>query len=245
MHLKFSILSWGAWSPQYQQANEWLNWPCIAPNDSIQRSAVPKLAHVPAMQRRRLSKLTKIILEAVSQCAPPEQCRSIFSSQHGEINRTVGLLNDIVAEQPLSPTGFSQSVHNTASGIFSILTGNQAASTSIAACKNSFSQAFIEAFGQLHADPEPLLLAYADEPVPQVYQQFSSEPEWPIAIAFMLAPANCQQGAIASLNLTADKREHRDEREQLCFGQLLASLAAKQSISGYLAGWHWELICYD
>lgn len=242
MHLKFSILSWGAWSPQYQRANEWLNWPTTASDDSAIQSAVPKLAHVPAMQRRRLSKLTKIILEAVSQCAPPEQCRSVFASQHGEINRTVGLLHDIVAKQPLSPTGFSQSVHNTASGIFSILTGNQAPSTSIAAGKNTFSQAFIEAYGQLHADPDPLLLAYADEPVPQVYRQFTSEPEWPIAVALMLAPANCQQTAIATLSLTADTREHKNV-EALSFGQLLSSLAAKQSVSGYLGGWHWELSC--
>ncbi|GIU33436.1 beta-ketoacyl synthase chain length factor [Shewanella schlegeliana] len=245
MHLKFSILSWGAWSPQYQQANEWLSWPTIASDDSALQSAVPKLAHVPAMQRRRLSKLTKIILEAASQCTPPEQCRSIFASQHGEINRTIGLLKDIVVESPLSPTGFSQSVHNTASGIFSILTGNQAASTSIAAGKNSFSQAFIEAYGQLHADPQPLLLAYADEPVPQVYRQYSSEPEWPISVAFMLAPANCPQPAIASLNLTADTREHKSDDEQLSFGLLLSSIAAKQNTSGYLAGWHWELTCSD
>ncbi|ABZ74958.1 conserved hypothetical protein [Shewanella halifaxensis HAW-EB4] len=245
MHLKFSILSWGAWSPQCQQASDWLNWPTIASDDSAQQSAVPKLTHVPAMQRRRLSKLTKIILEAVSQSAPPEQCRSIFASQHGEINRTIGLLNDIVAESPLSPTGFSQSVHNTASGIFSILTGNQASSTSIAAGKNTFSQGFIEAFGQLHADPAPLLLVYADEPVPQVYRQFSADPKWPIAGAFMLAPENCSQAALATLSLTADTREHKNDHEQLSLEQLISSLATKQNASGYLAGWHWELTCSD
>ncbi len=240
MHLKFSILSWGAWSPHYQQANEWLNWPSAALDLGAEQSAMPKLAHVPAMQRRRLSKLTKIILEAIHQCAPKEQCRSIFASQHGEINRTIGLLNDIVDKSALSPTGFSQSVHNTASGIYSILSGNRAASTSIAAGKNTFSQGFIEAFGQLHADPEPLLLVYADEPVPQVYHQFSAEPEWAIATAFMLAPAGNTQDALATLTLSPSNEPTDNE---LSFGSLLSSLAAKQNISGSFSGWHWELNC--
>ncbi|GIU11379.1 MULTISPECIES: beta-ketoacyl synthase chain length factor [unclassified Shewanella] len=240
MHLKFSILSWGAWSPHYQQANEWLTWPNATIDYSTQQIAVPKLAHVPAMQRRRLSKLTKIILEAIHQCAPEKQCRSIFASQHGEINRTIGLLNDIVDKSALSPTGFSQSVHNTASGIYSILSGNRAASTSIAAGKNTLSQGFIEAFGQLHADPEPLLLVYADEQVPQVYQQFSSSPEWAIATAFMLAPADDSQVALATLTLTPSNKQVGNE---LSIGLLLSSLAAKQNISGVLSGWHWELNC--
>ncbi|MCL1138039.1 beta-ketoacyl synthase chain length factor [Shewanella pneumatophori] len=242
MHLKFSILSWGAWSPHYQQASEWLNWPDRASDDPALKPAVPKLAHIPAMQRRRLSKLTKIILEAVHQCAPNEQCRSIFASQHGEINRTISLLNDIVDGAPLSPTGFSQSVHNTASGIFSIFSHNRAASTSIAAGNNTFSQAFIEAFAQLHANPEPLLLVYADEPVPQVYSQFASQPEWPIAIAFVLAPADYQQDALATIKLTPAALAGNNA-EQLNYGELLASLAAKKQLTGLLSGWHWELNC--
>ncbi|MGS0679945.1 beta-ketoacyl synthase chain length factor [Shewanella sp. 125m-7] len=242
MHLKFSILSWGAWSPQYQQACEWLNWPMPVSDATVLHAAVPKLSHVPAMQRRRLSKLTKIILEAVNQCQPAEQCRSVFASQHGEINRTIGLLENIVDESPLSPTGFSQSVHNTASGIFSILTANQAQSTSIAAGSNTFSQAFIESYGQLHADPEPLLLVYADEPVPQVYQQFTSEPAWPIAVAFMLAPADDSQNALATLTLTPINQQTEIDNT-LSFDLLLSSLAAKQNVSGSFSGWHWELSC--
>lgn len=239
MHLKFSILSWGAWSPQQQQAESWQHWPTSDSAEMEQTSATPKLAHVPAMQRRRLSKLTKIVLEAVHQCSPAAQCRSIFASQHGEINRTIGLLNDIVDESPLSPTGFSQSVHNTASGIFSIFNDNRASSTSIAAGKNTFSQAFIEAYGQLYADPDPLLLVYADEPVPPVYSQFSSEPEWPIAIAFMLAPPNNSK-AIANLTLTPISAQNQ---YPLNYGELVACIANKRNISGTLSGWHWELTC--
>ncbi|MDR8525497.1 beta-ketoacyl synthase chain length factor [Shewanella fidelis] len=242
MHLKFSILSWGAWSPQYQQAADWLHWQSEATEDAAPSSVAPKLAHVPAMQRRRLSKLTKIVLEAVHQCAPKPQCRSIFASQHGEINRTIDLLNNIVEGEALSPTGFSQSVHNTASGIFSIFNGNRAASTSIAAGSNTFSQAFIEAYAQLHSNPEPLLLVYADEPVPQVYSQFASQPEWPIAIAFVLAPADINQDKVATLKLSAQPQADADATE-LHYGQLLACLAANKPLTGRLSGWHWELNC--
>ncbi|MFT5790281.1 MAG: hypothetical protein ACI8SJ_002410 [Shewanella sp.] len=235
--MKFSILSWGAWSPHYQHIAEWQAWPKTVLDASTAATAVPKLPQVPAMQRRRLSKLTKIILDAIFQCEPPQQCRSIFASQHGEINRTIGLLNNIVDQSPLSPTAFSQSVHNTASGVYSIISQNRAASTSIAAGSDTLSQAFIEAYALLVDDPEPILLAYADDTVPDIYKQFARKPEWPIAVAFLVAPGASQQTALAEINLS----EQRPDAAQLTLGEILSSIALRQAISGNVSGAHWSL----
>jgi hypothetical protein len=235
--MKFSILSWGAWSPHYQHNAEWQAWPKTVLDVSTAKTAVPKLPQVPAMQRRRLSKLTKIILDAIFQCEPPPQCRSIFASQHGEINRTISLLNDIVDKSALSPTAFSQSVHNTASGIFSIISQNRAASTSIAAGSETLSQAFIEAYALLVDDPAPVLLSYADDTVPNIYKPFTSEPEWPIAMAFLVAPITSPQAALATINLS----ELCPKAATLSFGDILSSIALKQAISGNFSGAHWSL----
>jgi hypothetical protein len=51
---------------------------------------------------------------------------------------------------------FSQSVHNTGSGIYGILSANKTSSTSIAAGAQSLPQAFIEAYGQLAEQPQPV-----------------------------------------------------------------------------------------
>lgn len=235
--MKFSIISWGAWSPHYQHNAEWQTWPEVALDVTTAKTTAPKLPQVPAIQRRRLSTLTKIILEAIFQCKPPPQCRSIFASQHGEINRTVSLLSDIVDGSALSPTAFSQSVHNTASGIFSIVTQNRTASTSVAAGPETLYQAFIEAYALLIDDPEPVLLSYADDTVPNIYKQFANEPEWPIAVAFIIAPITSQQTALATVNLT----ERRPQAAVLSFGKILSNLSLKQAISGNFSGAHWSL----
>ncbi|MFQ6371993.1 beta-ketoacyl synthase chain length factor [Shewanella sp. YIC-542] len=232
MQLTFSLLRWGAWAPDYQQPQDWQHWPAVTAAPS---SPSPKLPQVPAMQKRRFSHLTKMMLEAALQTRAPAQCRSVFASRHGELHRTATLLADVLQQQPLSPMGFSQSVHNTASGVFGIVTQNQAATTSIAAGEHSLSQAMMESWGLLTEDPAPLLLVFGDEPVPEVYQSFTNEPEYPLALALLLAPTT--QEGMARITLTPC----RPDSTPLRYGQLLHALASQMPLSGHLAGMHWQL----
>lgn len=235
MQLKFSICSWGAWSPQYQQSQDWQQWKDNPLSQNIDLPDAPKLAQIPAMKRRRFSRLTKMQLEAAFQTDAPQSCRTIFSSRHGELERTLGLLDNIVTQEPLSPIAFSQSVHNTASGIYSILKENRAASTSIAAGKESLPQALFEAFAQLTDDPSPLLLVFADQPVPGVYSQFVEEPELPLSMAFLLTLVDNQKPA-PELVITPAR-----EQAKISYGQLLHSLANKKSLAGDMCNFHWEV----
>lgn len=243
MQLRFSILSWGAWAPNYQQHDDWQTW-CkhsaettkeASPTDSIS----PALPQVPAMQRRRFSRLTKMMLDVSFQCDTPPNCRSIFASRHGELHRTIGLLEDIIAKQPLSPLGFSQSVHNTGSGIFGILHNNTAPSTSIAAGTETLSQAMVEAFAQLHQSTEPLLLIFGDDPVPPVYDEFTQEYELPLALGFTLAPA-CHRSSV-KLTLSQLTQAQQQVTPALSYGMLIHALATSQNIAGCLSHWHWSV----
>lgn len=241
MQLTFSILSWGAWSPQYQHPQSWQTW-CknsaeLNLGTSQSDSTAPALKHLPAMQRRRFSRLTKMMLEVSFQCDMPANCRSIFASRHGELQRTIGLLEDIIAKQPLSPLGFSQSVHNTASGIFGIVAANTAPSTSVAAGTETLSQAMVEAFAQLHQSPEPLLLVFGDDPVPPVYDEFTQEFELPLALGLQLAHFD----APASVKLTVSRICESTALNPLTYGAFIHALATTQNISGSLSQWHWKL----
>ncbi|MDT3273678.1 beta-ketoacyl synthase chain length factor [Shewanella sp. SP2S2-4] len=241
MQLTFSILSWGAWSPQYQHPQSWQTW-CknsaeLNLGTSQSDSTAPALKHLPAMQRRRFSRLTKMMLEVSFQCDMPTNCRSIFASRHGELQRTIGLLEDIIAKQPLSPLGFSQSVHNTASGIFGIVAANTAPSTSVAAGTETLSQAMVEAFAQLHQSPEPLLLVFGDDPVPPVYDEFTQEFELPLALGLQLAPFD----APASVKLTVSRICESTALNPLTYGAFIHALATTQNISGCLSQCHWKL----
>ena len=235
MQLRFNICSWGAWSPRHQQPQDWQHWQS---SDDQQRSSLPdapKLARVPAMKRRRYSALTKMQLEAAFQADAANSCRTIFASRHGELHRTLGLLDNLVAEEPLSPTAFSQSVHNTASGIYSILTDNRAPSTSIAAGEESLPQALIEAYAQLYEDPTPVLLVFGDQPVPDIYTQFVDEISLPLSLAFVLKRYD-ETCAKPQLTLS----QTREERN-ISYAELVHSLSVAKPLAGNLGNYHWQL----
>ncbi|WP_281213684.1 beta-ketoacyl synthase chain length factor [Shewanella insulae] len=244
MRLHFHIHSAGAWSPLYQCLSDWQTWP-TQPADAEQLAqAAPALKQVPAMQRRRFSKLTKMLLDVAFQCDAPSQCRTIFASRHGELNRTVDLLQDIVRQQPISPIGFSQSVHNTASGLFSILTGNRAPSTSIAAGEATLTQAFIEAYGQLTENNAPLLLVFGDEPVSDIYKEFTQEPELPLAIALQLSLCQDQVSGTQLIIETKPDASELAAAQPLSFGQFIHAIATQQALEGRLSQYLVQ-ICHD
>ncbi|MCL1091058.1 beta-ketoacyl synthase chain length factor [Shewanella profunda] len=246
MQLTFSILSWGAWAPQYPFNDSWQSWrknsaeSTSGTNTTSELDATsPALTHIPAMQRRRFSRLTKMMLEVSFRCGMAQNCRSIFASRHGELPRTIGLLEDIITKQPLSPLGFSQSVHNTASGIFGIVAANTAPSTSIAAGTETLSQAMVEAFAQLHQSPEPLLLVFGDDPVPPVYDEFTQEVELPLALGLKLAPMGAQSST--RLRVKRITKEESSIINPLTYGEFIQALATSKDISGCLSKWHWSL----
>lgn len=186
--MKVSVHAVAAWSSGLETEGDWERW---AHNPTpLSGDAVPKLAEVPPMLRRRCSPLTKAMLAAAFQAAPPAcrtGARTVFSSRHGAIHLAVKVIDTIYANQPVSPLQFSHSVHNASAGQFSQIAGNRAASSSIAGGSGSFGAAFLEALLFLERDPEtPVLLVHGDEPVPPLFLPLVDEPEARYAVALVL-----------------------------------------------------------
>lgn len=139
--------------------------------------------------RRRLSSLSKMALYVSHHCVGDAVVDyGVFCSRHGELKRSHALLEDVVAKVALSPIAFSQSVHNTASGLFSILRKDQQPTTSIAAGVDSFLSGFIDAvaFLRLYPDSKVLLVCF-DEDVPDFYEDFRDASMMDYAVAFLLS----------------------------------------------------------
>ena len=186
--LAFTVLRWAAWAPGLSCAEDWRCW---AENKKIitDDDSAPALKFIKPMQRRRFSRLTRMALQTSYECLQGEHdIRTVFCSRHGEIHRTKALLDDIAKQELISPMGFSLSVHNTASGLYSIASGNQAPSTAIAAGLDSLEMAVIEALGQLQSNPhQPVLVVIADEPFPAFYATDDNELSCPYSVAMLLA----------------------------------------------------------
>jgi hypothetical protein len=155
---------------------------------------------IPGSLRRRCSILSKVTL-AVAHAAARGRADltslpSVFSSAHGESDITATLLQDLAIPQPLSPMGFSLSVHNAASGLFSIATGNTAASTAIAANSHSLIMGVCEALLRIQTGPKTsVLYVCSDDRVPSVFLSSSATEEAPFALAVLFGPQDSVGGA--------------------------------------------------
>jgi hypothetical protein len=137
--------------------------------------------------RRRLSSLSKMALKVAHDCAADcDAVRLVFASRHGELRRTTAILDDIVANQPVSPTAFSLSVLNAMAGVYSIARRDKAPATAISAGAETLGYALLEAYAQYSADPAtPVLVVYADEHADSRYGHIDREVS-PGALALLL-----------------------------------------------------------
>ncbi|WP_143182067.1 beta-ketoacyl synthase chain length factor [Thalassospira sp. TSL5-1] len=126
--------------------------------------------------RRRLDLFGRASAEVLGQVLdgfPSDDirnCRVIFSSRHGNIERTLKLLGQIAREEIPSPADFSMSVHNALVGIASINWGITQSHNAISAGNDSFIAALTEGLTQLADAPQsPVVLVYIDLPLPDVY----------------------------------------------------------------------------
>ncbi len=180
------VEQWRAWAPGLNSQQDWHDW-AQSPTTVPESAQQPECLSLPPMQRRRLSRLARMTMEVASPlCGEDEQLPFVFGSRHGETTRTLNLLQDVAAEQPLSPTHFGLSVHNAIAGQWSLLRGQRGESVAIAGEADTFEHAMLEAATML-ADGAPSVLAViAEEVPPAAYDGWINDVPFSYAVALRL-----------------------------------------------------------
>lgn len=185
--IEFTVERWAAIAPGITTARQWLNW-LEKPVFSEQPLVIPKesLQVIPPMLRRRLSPFGKAMLAAaVPLLNDKEPIPVIFGSQYGDSVQTLRLLQNLGREEPLSPAGFSLSVHNAIAGILSIARKDSNPITALAATENLLLNACFEIYGQLQRSPK-ILCILGDQVLPDLYQQAGAQgPRFTHALALI------------------------------------------------------------
>lgn len=144
-----------------------------------------------AAEKRRASALTRLVLAAAEQACPtpPPNLRAVFVSNTGDGPTTHAICAALAAPEPaVSPTRFTNSVHNAAAAYWSIALHNTAATTSLSGGENGFSAGLIEASQLLRQGDAPVLLVVYDAPFPfPLADQVGIRQ--PLALALLLTPA--------------------------------------------------------
>lgn len=150
-------------------------------------------AILPNAERRRTGRVVKLAIAVALQAtrraaADPAELASVFSSSGGDGQNCHELCLALsMPDREVSPTRFSNSVHNAAAGYWSIATGAKLESNVICAHDASFCAGLLEALTQVTVDGIPLLLVTYDTEYPEPIHAKRPVPD-AFGTAFVLAP---------------------------------------------------------
>lgn len=148
----------------------------------------PQVGFIEPLVRRRLSFLDRIALHVANACvAQGEPAHLVFASRHGELARSAELLAQLANNELPSPMSFSLSVLNAAAGLYGIARKDRSPATALSSGEASFPLALLEGAAQAQRRPEAtVVVAFADEPPPEVYRPLVDSPRRAHAIAVRL-----------------------------------------------------------
>ncbi|MEP7101543.1 MAG: beta-ketoacyl synthase chain length factor [Burkholderiales bacterium] len=175
-------------------------------------TTLPAPARLPPAERRRAGAAVKLALavadEAVAQAQiDPAALATVFTSSSGEGTNCHALCETLATPTPMvSPTRFTNSVHNAASGCWHIAVGSRASSTSLCAFDGSFGAGLLEAATSVALSGAPMLLVASDSPYPEPLNATRPLPDH-FGLALVLAPI-ADAHSIAALTIdTVDAQQ--------------------------------------
>lgn len=157
------------------------------------RCIVPLPMALPAAERRRAGTVVKVAL-AVGQEAvmasglQASALPSVFTSSSGDGLNCHEICSALASSDRLiSPTRFHNSVHNAASGYWSISSGAMVSSSVLCAFDGSFAAGLLEAMAQVMLEQTSVLLVAYDTDYPEPLHSVRPLPDT-FGVALVLAP---------------------------------------------------------
>lgn len=157
--------------------------------------AVPPPPLLHERERRRTAPAVRLALAAAYEATqhagiPIDELAIVFGSANGDGKTLDSLLRALMRlETPVSPTQFHNSVHNVATGYWTIGALSHRPATSIAAHDFTFGAALLKAVAQVAAEAAPVLLAVYDMPFPEPLHE-RRPIGGPFAVSLVLVPAD-------------------------------------------------------
>lgn len=138
-----------------------------------QKTVIPPPALLPPAERRRCGEIVKLALATSLEAIAAAKLEalnlsSVFASSHGDGHNCHTICEMLASDdRQISPTRFHNSVHNAASGYWSIATGAMAPSAVLCAFDASFAAGLLEALTQVVVDGSRCVLIASDTDYPE------------------------------------------------------------------------------
>jgi Beta-ketoacyl synthase, N-terminal domain len=174
---------WAGAQPLLREPSRWISAP----------TALAGSARLPPAERRRTGTIVKLSLAVADQAIAqgtidPRTLATVFSASTGDTDNCHALCEALALPQrAISPTRFTNSVHNAAAGYWHIATKSRAPSTSLCGFDASFGAGLLEAAVQCVASRRPVLLVAGDVPYPEPLHATRPLPD-AFGVALLLDP---------------------------------------------------------
>lgn len=237
MNFSFSVENWFALSSGLSNKSEWELWATYFDHDW--RLPLPKPIKIPMMQARRMSAPSRLAVEVGLELLQDNKVDfAIFISRHGELERTYKILSTINQDNDISPTDFALSVHNTASGLLTIIANQAIPITSLSAHIDGFHQGLIEALPMLQFENKKGLLIDFDGIVPDIYQTQVKQLVPVYAVGYILTPGNQIYCQSVEKSATIYQENYP---QSLAFLHAYLNQQKQFTLQGNVQDWQWTL----
>lgn len=197
---ELDIAGIGIWSSFFP------DWPAFCDginNGNWQSDSALQPGLMPSRERRRAPQSVKMAVEVLDQACTmasvdPANAAIVFSSAMGDMQITDYLCKVLAAPPRLvSPTRFHNSVHNAATGYWSIARHIHAPTNAVSALGYSAPMAFLEAAVQATEEDLPVLLVSQEMAAPSALRVICPS-DHPISLALLLTKPGLFSSTLAS-----------------------------------------------
>jgi len=188
------------------------------------RCIVPLPMALPAAERRRAGTVVKVALAVGQEAVMASSLQasalpSVFTSSSGDGLNCHEICSALASSDRLiSPTRFHNSVHNAASGYWSISSGAMVSSSVLCAFDGSFAAGLLEAMAQVMFEKTAVLLVAYDTDYPEPLRSVRPVPDT-FGVGLVLAPRRSErslaQWRLASATCLTDAPAQRLQDDPL------------------------------
>ena len=198
------IVGLGVWCESFSNWDEFCS---VLEGGSGAAGSALKPEVIAPNERRRAPLSVKMAVEVMDQACrmaalEPSGIATVFASAIGDMQITDYMCRTLAdAPRTISPTRFHNSVHNAATGYWSIATQSHSPASAVSGYSNSAWVAFLDGAIQAVEENIPVLVAVQEVAPPAPLQPIY---EWthPFAAAILLAPVGFCSSPIASVRLS-------------------------------------------